>query len=190
LSWQEVAIFWSKMIKRVAELGMSTKFHFTGFLKGDDVDKMFGMSDVYVMPSVSEPFGISPARSYAIKCTLSLYPSNPAWLKYSNMPSRLIFGISMPWQMPYHGLISYSSLPQMFKNYGKEEVDNIKWDQAGEKVKEIYDQVVSSFMHQITQQIYMIKYKKLTMKSVCLYFQIHQPLQVENISFLRYWQKP
>ncbi|HAH59347.1 MAG TPA: 4-alpha-glucanotransferase, partial [Bacteroidales bacterium] len=39
-----------KMIRRVAQLRMSSKFHFTGFLKGDSVDRMFGMSDVYVMP--------------------------------------------------------------------------------------------------------------------------------------------
>ncbi|MBR5877462.1 MAG: glycosyltransferase, partial [Alistipes sp.] len=51
------------VIRRVARLGIADRFHFTGFLKGDDVDKMFQLSDVYIMPSVSEPFGISPLEA-------------------------------------------------------------------------------------------------------------------------------
>ncbi|MEG2849632.1 MAG: glycosyltransferase family 4 protein, partial [Bacteroidales bacterium] len=53
----------NRSIRRVAKLGIADKFHFTGFLKGNDVKKMFAYSDVYVMPSVSEPFGISPLEA-------------------------------------------------------------------------------------------------------------------------------
>ena len=55
----------NRMIKRVAELGIATRFHFTGFLKGDDVKKMYDMSDVYVMPSVSEQIGRASCRERA-----------------------------------------------------------------------------------------------------------------------------
>ena len=51
------------VVRRVATLGISDRFHFTGFLKGAEVNRMFAMSDVYVMPSVSEPFGISPLEA-------------------------------------------------------------------------------------------------------------------------------
>jgi glycosyltransferase involved in cell wall biosynthesis len=47
----------NRMIRRVAKLGIADRFHFTGFLKGQDVNQMFALSDVYVMPSVSEPLG-------------------------------------------------------------------------------------------------------------------------------------
>ena len=53
----------NRSIRRVAKLGIADKFHFTGFLRGDDVKKMFAYSDVYIMPSVSEPFGISPLEA-------------------------------------------------------------------------------------------------------------------------------
>src|SRR5512136_655487 len=53
----------NKLIRRVAELRIAHRFHFTGFLKGPDVDRMFAMSDVFVMPSVSEPFGIVPLEA-------------------------------------------------------------------------------------------------------------------------------
>ncbi len=49
-----------KMIERAAEKRLEDRFHFTGFLRGLEREKIFSMSDVYVMPSVSEPFGITP----------------------------------------------------------------------------------------------------------------------------------
>ncbi|MDE5901964.1 MAG: glycosyltransferase family 4 protein, partial [Muribaculaceae bacterium] len=51
------------MIRLVAKRGIADRFHFTGFLKGDQVYEMLRASDVYVMPSVSEPFGISPLEA-------------------------------------------------------------------------------------------------------------------------------
>ena len=51
------------MVRLVAKRGIADKFHFTGFLKGKQVYEMLRNSDVYVMPSVSEPFGISPLEA-------------------------------------------------------------------------------------------------------------------------------
>lgn len=48
-----------RMITRMAELRLTDRFHFTGFLRGPDVERMYAQSDVYVMPSVSEPFGLT-----------------------------------------------------------------------------------------------------------------------------------
>jgi len=57
-----------RMMRRAAALKITDRFHFTGFLKGADVFSLLDMSDVYIMPSVSEPFGISPARGNAVEC--------------------------------------------------------------------------------------------------------------------------
>ena len=51
------------MIERVGELGIGERFHFTGFLHGEEIERIFSLSDLYVMPSVSEPFGISPLEA-------------------------------------------------------------------------------------------------------------------------------
>lgn len=55
-----------RMIRRVAELRMGSRFHFPGFMRGKDVQRMYSMADLYVMPSVSEPFGIAPLE--ALQC--------------------------------------------------------------------------------------------------------------------------
>jgi len=130
------------MIRRVAKLGISNKFHFTGFLKGEDVDKMFGISDVYVMPSVSEPFGISPLE--AMRSNVPVIIS-----KQSGVAEVLKHAIKVDfWDIDamadsIYGLLNYDALPTMFKKYGKDEVNNIKWDQAASKVVEIYQKFLS-----------------------------------------------
>lgn len=52
-----------RSIELAAELGIGHKVVFTGFLRGDDVARIFKMADLYVMPSVSEPFGIAPLEA-------------------------------------------------------------------------------------------------------------------------------
>ena len=112
-----------KMIRRVAQLKMSTRFHFTGFLRGDNVDKMFAMSDVYVMPSVSEPFGISPLE--AMRSNVPVVIS-----KQSGVAEVLQHALKVDfWDIDamadaIYGLLQYKSLPAMFSKHGAIEVEN------------------------------------------------------------------
>ena len=87
------------IISRVAELGISDRFHFTGFLRGADIDKMFGMSDVYVMPSISSRSASRRWRPCAPKCPSSS-PSSRVWPRCCSTPSRSISGTWMPPPMP------------------------------------------------------------------------------------------
>src|SRR5450432_3892948 len=52
-----------RTIEMAAAMGIGHKVLFTGFLRGPDVEKIFKMADLYVMPSVSEPFGIAPLEA-------------------------------------------------------------------------------------------------------------------------------
>lgn len=131
----------NRMIRRVAALKIADKFHFTGFLKGDDVLKMFALSDVYVMPSVSEPFGISPLE--AMRSNVPVIIS-----KQSGVAEVLKHAVKLDfWDVDamadaIYGLINYDGLTKMFKNLGKKEVENIKWDNAAFKVKNIYESLI------------------------------------------------
>lgn len=133
-----------KMVKRAAELKISDKFHFTGFLKGDDVDRMFMMSDVFVMPSVSEPFGIVPLE--AMRSNVPVIVS-----KQSGVSEILKHAVKVDfWDVDaiadsVYGLLKYEGLSKMFKNYGKDEVNNLKWEQASLHVKKVYEDTVSKF---------------------------------------------
>jgi glycosyltransferase involved in cell wall biosynthesis len=131
----------NKTIKRVAQLKMADKFHFTGFLKGGDVDHMFGLSDVFVMPSVSEPFGIVPLE--AMRSNVPVVIS-----KQSGVSEILVHALKIDfWDIDamadaIYGLLHYEGLSKMFKRYGKDEVDSLKWENAAFHVKEVYQSVL------------------------------------------------
>lgn len=131
----------NRMIRRVAQLKISTKFHFTGFLAGQEVDTMFAMSDVYVMPSVSEPFGISPLE--AMRSNVPVVIS-----KQSGVAEVLQHALKVDfWDIDaladaIYGILHYDALRRMFVRYGKAEVDNLKWDNAALNVIEVYNKAV------------------------------------------------
>jgi len=130
-----------KLIKRTAELRIGTKFHYTGFLKGLNVDRMFALSDVFVMPSVSEPFGIVPLE--AMRSNVPVVIS-----KQSGVSEILTHALKVDfWDVEgladcIYGLLNYSALSKMFIEYGKEEVDNLKWENAALKVRDVYKKAV------------------------------------------------
>ncbi len=131
------------VVRRVAALGIADRFHFTGFLKGDDVQKMFALSDVYVMPSVSEPFGISPLE--AMKSNVPVIIS-----KQSGVAEVLEYAVKVDyWDVDamadaIYGLVQYPALAKMFSSKGLEEVTGLKWDNAAAKVKQVYQDAIDS----------------------------------------------
>ena len=69
------------MINLAAERGIADRFHFPGFMKGKQVYEVYKNSDVFVMPSVSEPFGIAPLE--AMQCgTPPSFPSSRDAVKF------------------------------------------------------------------------------------------------------------
>jgi len=130
----------NQMIGLAAKRNIADKFHFTGFLKGKQVYEMLKSSDVYVMPSVSEPFGISPLE--AMQCGVPAIIS-----KQSGCAEILDNAIKIDyWDIDamadaMYSIISYPSMYEYLKEEGRKEVDEIKWEYAGQKVRNIYDRV-------------------------------------------------
>ena len=130
------------VIRRVARLGIADRFHFTGFLKGDDVHKMFQLSDVYIMPSVSEPFGISPLE--AMRANVPSIIS-----KQSGVAEVLDYAVKVDyWDVDamadaIYGFVKYPALSKMFAEKGLEEVTGLKWNNAAAKIKTIYEDAIN-----------------------------------------------
>ena len=130
------------VVRRVAQLGIADRFHFTGFLKGGEVQRMFRLSDVYVMPSVSEPFGISPLE--AMRSGVPVIIS-----RHSGVAEVLDYAIKVNyWDVDaladaICGLLTYPALGRMFASKGLEEVTGLKWTNAAAKIKTVYETVVA-----------------------------------------------
>lgn len=131
------------VIRRVARLGIADRFHFTGFLRGEDVHRMFQLSDVYVMPSVSEPFGISPLE--AMRSNVPVIIS-----KQSGVAEVLDYAVKVDyWDVDamadaMYALITYPALASMFSKKGLEEVTSLKWNDAAAKIKRVYEDAVAA----------------------------------------------
>ena len=130
------------VIRRVAKLGIADHFHFTGFLKGDEVQKMFALSDVYIMPSVSEPFGISPLE--AMRSNVPVIIS-----KQSGVAEVLDYAIKVDyWDVDamadaIYALVTYPALAEVSAEKGLQEVTSLKWEDAAREIASVYRSVIS-----------------------------------------------
>lgn len=129
---------YERMVWLASERGISDRFHFAGFLRGKQVYEMLKMSDVYVMPSVSEPFGISPLE--AMQCGIPTVIS-----KQSGCAEILTNAIKIDyWDVEsmanmIHSICTYPALAEYLGREGEREVNEIKWQYAGQKVRDIYN---------------------------------------------------
>lgn len=132
----------NRAIRYVARLGISDRFHFTGFLRGKDVQKMFALSDVYVMPSVSEPFGISPLEAMRsnVPSIISRQSGAAEVLKYA---FKVDFWDVDAMADQIYALVKYPALAKFASVHGYEEVDTLKWNNAAAQIKEVYESVLA-----------------------------------------------
>lgn len=130
-----------RVIRRVAELKIGSRFHFTGFLKGEAVDQMFAMTDVFVMPSISEPFGIVPLEAMRLNVPVVISKQSGVSEVVKHAMKVDFWDINAMADAIY-GLCRYKALSDCFKNEGKDEVDSLKWELAAKKIKAVYESVL------------------------------------------------
>ncbi|HCS87614.1 MAG TPA: 4-alpha-glucanotransferase [Bacteroidales bacterium] len=132
----------NQMIDLVARRGIADRFHFTGFLRGRQVQEMLAESDVYIMPSVSEPFGISPLEAMQVGTPTIIS-------KQSGCAEILQHAIKTDyWDIDamadaVYSIVKYPAMYKSLRELGRKEVGNIRWYDAGLKVRAIYDGVIN-----------------------------------------------
>ena len=130
-----------RSIELAAELGIGQKVLFTGFLRGEDVQKIYKMADLYVMPSVSEPFGIAPleALDHDVPVIIS---------KQSGVSEVLMHALKVDfWDVneianKVIAVLKYPPLQMTLKSHGNFEVRKLQWKDAAEKCAKIYEDML------------------------------------------------
>ncbi len=131
----------NQMIRLAAQRNISDRFHFTGFMKGKQVYEVLKSSDVYVMPSVSEPFGISPLE--AMQCGVpTIISKQSGCAEILNNAIKTDYWDIEAMADAMYSIITYPSMAEYLKEEGKKEVDEIKWEYAGWKIRDIYESVM------------------------------------------------
>lgn len=129
------------LIEMAADLGISDKVIFADFLRGDDVDRMYQTADVYVMPSISEPFGITPLES--------LMNETPVIIsKQSGVSEVLTHALKVDfWDTEelankIIASLTYDTLHSTLRENGCQELESITWDRAAKTTIGTYQQML------------------------------------------------
>ena len=130
------------MIDLVAKRGIADKFHFPGFMRGKQVQEMLAMSDVYIMPSVSEPFGISPLEAMQVGCP-SIISHQSGCAEILQHAIKTDYWDIDAMADAIYAIVKYPAMYKSLHELGMAEVNNIKWSDAGLKVRRIYDGVIN-----------------------------------------------
>jgi glycosyltransferase involved in cell wall biosynthesis len=127
----------AKMVELSAKYGISNKFHFAGFLKGNEIRELLQLSDVFIMPSVSEPFGITPLEAMQAKV--------PVIISLQSGVSELIRNVIKTdfWDIDamadaIHAIISHNPLSKVMATEGNQEVNKLSWEHAAGDIRNVY----------------------------------------------------
>jgi glycosyltransferase involved in cell wall biosynthesis len=133
----------AQCVREVAELKLGRYVTFTGFLSGDDVDRVFSMADLYVMPSVSEPFGIAPleALSHNVPVIIS---------RQSGVSEVLTHVLKVDfWDIDEMAnkilaVLTHPPLQRALRQHGQIELRKLSWRGSAMKLLEIYQKLTSN----------------------------------------------
>jgi glycosyltransferase involved in cell wall biosynthesis len=129
-----------QMISRARELGILESFRFTGFLKGREVEEMFSAADVYVMPSVSEPFGLTALE--AINCGTPVIVSKTSGVaEVLNHVMKVDFWDVEKMATLIAKVISDDTVGNEMVEESQTEIGMLRWDAAARSVLEVYSAV-------------------------------------------------
>ncbi len=130
-------------IELAAKLGLARCTHFTGFLAGADVERMYAMADVYVMPSVSEPFGIAPLEAMSLDVPVIVS-------RQSGVSEVLRSALKVDyWDVQgiaekILAVLAYPDLSRQLQEEGKAEALGMRWDAPAAKLKDAYAHLVGT----------------------------------------------
>lgn len=131
----------NQMINLAAQLGISKNFIYSGWYNMEQAPALYSSADCFVMPSVSEPFGIVPLEAMANKapCIISKQSGCAEVLGHvlkvdfwntDEMANKII------------SVLSYSSLKHQLSIYGKDEVENLTWNESVDKLLQVYQEEI------------------------------------------------
>lgn len=132
----------SRMVEQAARMGITDRFHFTGFLDKEEVRHLLAVTDVFVMPSVSEPFGIAPleAMQAGVPVIISKQSGVAEVIRYA---FKVDFWDTFAIADAVYGLLKYPALSHMLSKYGKVESGNLTWDDTAGQVRDIYENLAA-----------------------------------------------
>ncbi len=132
----------NSMIRLVAQKGIADRFHFPGFQRGRQVYECYKNSDVFVMPSVSEPFGIAPLEAMQCGCP-SIISKQSGCGEILDKVIKVDYWDIHSMADAIYSICTYDALYNYLRDEGMKEVDEITWEKVGLRIRKHYDNLTS-----------------------------------------------
>jgi glycosyltransferase involved in cell wall biosynthesis len=130
------------MITLAAQRGIADRFHFPGFLRGKQVYECYKNSDVFVMPSVSEPFGIAPLEAMQCGCP-SIISKQSGCGEILDKVMKVDYWDIHAMADAIYSICTNESLYNYLRTEGMKEVDGITWEKVGRRIRNCYDKLIN-----------------------------------------------
>jgi glycosyltransferase involved in cell wall biosynthesis len=132
-----------RMIERAAELGIAPRVAFPGFVDRARAAALYAAADVFVMPSVSEPFGIVPLEA--------MDRGVPVIVSRQSGVSELVANALKcdPWEVErmaslIAAALRYPTLARSLSENGRSEVAQLRWPAAAQKLEAVFAEAIAS----------------------------------------------
>ncbi len=130
-----------RLINQAVDMGISSKVIFTGLLTEEEVRHIYRISNVYVMPSVSEPFGITALEAVSAG-TPTIASKTAGFSEAFQNCLRVDFWDTDEMANKIISLLRYDPLHKTLATEGKRELDLFTWDRVAEKTIDVYNRVM------------------------------------------------
>lgn len=131
-----------QIIEEAASMGIADKFLFTGFIEEDNLTELYQMADLYVLPSVSEPFGLTPLEA--------LVRGTPVLVSKQSGVSEVLYHCLKVdfWDIDQMAnkilaVLEYNELKEDLSEYGQKELWKFSWQDSAQKCLEVYKEVLN-----------------------------------------------
>ncbi len=129
------------MMQRVAARGLESRFLFTGFLPPEDLDRLYARADVYVMPSVSEPFGLTALEALQHGTPVIVSRSAGVSEVVRNV-LRVRFGDVEDLASKILSVLLFPPLRDALSTRGRADVERLSWRESAWRCLGVYRELV------------------------------------------------
>lgn len=130
------------MVERAAKLGLARRVSFTGFLRGEEVERMYAMADLYVMPSVSEPFGLTSLEAAALDVPVLVS-------RQSGVAEVLPHAIKVDfWDVEdladkILAVLKRPALRRQMVEEGRTVLPRLRWDRSADRLMKVFGELIA-----------------------------------------------
>lgn len=130
----------TSIVERAARSKISSRLHFTGFLEGEQIHQVWSVTDVYVMPSVSEPFGITPLE--AVQAGVPVIVSNQSGVaEVMDHAIKVDFWDTDALANAIISVFRHKGLSAALKLNGQHEIKTLTWKRAAKRINQLYHEI-------------------------------------------------